>query len=180
MGYVRPDPGPTLKRRIWNYLHWNLGRVTILAAWACVYLGIYVYHNGIYKASYKEWLVPVAVVMGILVIGDAVLRLIAPAPPPAQQDAKQVRIHAHACVHTCVGAGSPYTAGGDSPIAARGSPLVAGGGLAGWEGRAVSLGAAAGVVQCVCLERGGGHAQCNLGRKYLVWRLLAMQNLFSA
>lgn len=77
MGFIRPDPSSS-KRKYWNWLHWNWGRLTILAAWTSTYLGIYVYHNGIFKASYKEWLVPVTVVMGVMLLADIVLRLLAP------------------------------------------------------------------------------------------------------
>ncbi|KAG2434545.1 hypothetical protein HYH02_012212 [Chlamydomonas schloesseri] len=77
VGHVRPDP--THRRRwIWNLLHHNLGRGTVLLAWANVYIGIYMAHTG-FQASYAAWAAPIASVMGLLAITDLVLRLAAPA-----------------------------------------------------------------------------------------------------
>ncbi|KAG2423651.1 hypothetical protein HXX76_015168 [Chlamydomonas incerta] len=86
VGHVRPDP--THRRRaLWNLVHHNLGRCTVLLAWANVYIGIYMAHTG-FQASYAAWAAPIASVMGLLVIADVVLRLAAPAAPPTAYKAE--------------------------------------------------------------------------------------------
>ncbi|KXZ51832.1 hypothetical protein GPECTOR_11g271 [Gonium pectorale] len=90
---ARPDPSSP-KRRVWNLLHHWLGRSVILLAWANVYIGIYAYHSSQWQASYREWVTPIAVVMGTLVLADLALRLAAPggkdAAAPARGDAYHV------------------------------------------------------------------------------------------
>ncbi|GIL63771.1 hypothetical protein Vafri_17775 [Volvox africanus] len=71
--YIRPDPGAK-KRGLWNLVHHNLGRLTILLAWANVYIGIYIAHTD-FGASYTPWITPIAIVMGLLLITTLVLRL---------------------------------------------------------------------------------------------------------
>ena len=73
--YIRPKPNASL-RPTWNFMHHNLGRLTILCAWATIYTGIYIAHAApIYKADLVSWLVPSAVVMGLMVVVDFVLTL---------------------------------------------------------------------------------------------------------
>ncbi|KXZ51833.1 hypothetical protein GPECTOR_11g272 [Gonium pectorale] len=79
---ARPDPSSP-KRRLWYLLHHTLGRSVILLAWANVYIGIYAYHSSQWQASYREWVTPIAVVMGALVLVDLALRAFAPAHDPA-------------------------------------------------------------------------------------------------
>ncbi len=67
LAYLRPAPDHS-RRGLWNLLHHNLGRVTVLLAWANVYIGIAAYHND-FGESYIPWIVPIAVVMGLLVSG---------------------------------------------------------------------------------------------------------------
>lgn len=76
LGFVRPTPDHS-KRWLWNLLHHNLGRAAVLLAWANVYIGIYLYHAG-YESEmrYVEWITPIAVVMGLLVLTDVALRLV--------------------------------------------------------------------------------------------------------
>ncbi|GIL79060.1 hypothetical protein Vretimale_45 [Volvox reticuliferus] len=74
--YIRPDPNSE-KRGLWNLVHHNLGRLTILLAWANVYIGIYLAHTS-WGASYTEWVTPIAIVMGLLLITTLVLRLLGP------------------------------------------------------------------------------------------------------
>jgi len=74
--FIRPAPDAP-QRKYWNMMHHYLGRLTIVVAWTAVYLGIYIFHEAPnYQASYTQWLVPVAVVMGTLVIVDIVLTLL--------------------------------------------------------------------------------------------------------
>ncbi|GLI65943.1 hypothetical protein VaNZ11_009624 [Volvox africanus] len=73
VAYIRPDPGAK-RRGLWNLVHHNLGRITILLAWANVYIGIYLAHTG-WGASYTEWVTPIAIVMGLLVLLDIALRI---------------------------------------------------------------------------------------------------------
>jgi hypothetical protein len=69
-------------------MHHNLGRVTMLSAWVTIYLGVYMAHGSpAYKSSYAAWLVPIAVVMGTMVVVDVLLsckrqRLAADSPTP--------------------------------------------------------------------------------------------------
>lgn len=44
VGFVRPSPTGRI-RPFWNVLHHNLGRVTVLSAWATLYMGIYMAHT---------------------------------------------------------------------------------------------------------------------------------------
>ncbi|GIL79077.1 hypothetical protein Vretimale_27 [Volvox reticuliferus] len=73
LGFVRPSPEHA-RRGLWNLVHHNLGRLTILLAWANVYIGIYLAHTS-WGASYTEWVTPIAIVMGLLVLLDVALRI---------------------------------------------------------------------------------------------------------
>ena len=75
LGFVRPNPKAD-QRPMWNLVHHNLGRVTLCAAWTTIYLGIYLAHTSpSYLFSYSQWLAPVVVVMGFMVILDITLSL---------------------------------------------------------------------------------------------------------
>jgi hypothetical protein len=75
-------------REGWNHLHHWLGRLTIISAWATIYLGIYMAHGSIaYNASLAIWLSPVVAMMGSLALADITLSIMAsfrniPAPGP--------------------------------------------------------------------------------------------------
>ena len=76
LGFIRPTPTASI-RTYWNLAHHNLGRVTVLSAWTTVYLGIYIAHGSpTYELEYNQWLVPVAVVMGCMVLADIVLSIL--------------------------------------------------------------------------------------------------------
>ena len=75
LGFVRPKPGGNI-RPFWNAVHHNLGRLTIISAWATLYIGIYMAHESLtYESSYLYWLTPCVAVMGTLVLLDVVLTL---------------------------------------------------------------------------------------------------------
>ena len=75
LGFVRPKPGGNI-RPFWNAVHHNLGRLTIISAWATLYIGIYMAHESLtYQSSYLYWLTPCVAVMGALVLLDVVLTL---------------------------------------------------------------------------------------------------------
>ena len=75
VGFVRPKPG-SRPRPLWNILHHWLGRLTIFSAWVTVYMGIYMAHTSLtYQASYITWMVPIASVMGCVVLADAILSI---------------------------------------------------------------------------------------------------------
>ncbi|KAG1665215.1 hypothetical protein FOA52_002617 [Chlamydomonas sp. UWO 241] len=77
VGFVRPAPDSLKLRPAWNFLHHNLGRLSILVAWATIYLGIYIAHGSqTYAYSYNVWIVAMAVVMGTLVLTDVVLTVL--------------------------------------------------------------------------------------------------------
>ncbi|GFR42661.1 hypothetical protein Agub_g3598 [Astrephomene gubernaculifera] len=88
LGYVRPDPSHP-KRGLWNLMHHYLGRAVVLLAWANVYIGIYIYHVSEFEAKYKEWITPIAIVMGLLALLEIVLRVAAPPSSTKQQPASQ-------------------------------------------------------------------------------------------
>ncbi|KAG1674684.1 hypothetical protein FOA52_007208 [Chlamydomonas sp. UWO 241] len=74
IGFVRPAPDNEKLRPTWTLLHHNLGRLSILVAWATIYLGIVIAHGSpTYGYSYSVWIVAMAVVMGSLVATDIVL-----------------------------------------------------------------------------------------------------------
>ena len=51
IGFVRPSPTSNI-RPFWNAVHHNLGRLTIVSAWATLYMGIYMAHESLtYQAS---------------------------------------------------------------------------------------------------------------------------------
>lgn len=79
LGFIRPDIKAKF-RPVWNHFHWNLGRATILLAWANVLLGVYVYHTSAYQAPLAAWMAPVAAVMGVLLIIHVVLLIMRPKP----------------------------------------------------------------------------------------------------
>lgn len=75
VGFIRPRPGAGLRSK-WNFLHHNLGRLTLLSSWATVYTGVYMAHESLtYQATYTDWLVPIIVVMATLVLLDIGLSL---------------------------------------------------------------------------------------------------------
>ena len=48
---MRPSPTGSI-RPFWNFLHHNLGRITVLSAWATLYMGIYMAHTSVsYQVS---------------------------------------------------------------------------------------------------------------------------------
>jgi hypothetical protein len=75
LGFVRPKPDAVI-RPVWNSVHHNLGRVTILSAWVTIYLGVYMAHGDLdYQSDYVTWLCPITACMGTLVLVDVVLTL---------------------------------------------------------------------------------------------------------
>jgi hypothetical protein len=61
VGFVRPAPDAKI-RGTWNLVHHNLGRVSILASWVTIYLGIYIAHGSrTFNYSYSVWIVAMAV-----------------------------------------------------------------------------------------------------------------------
>ena len=70
VGFVRPKPDSSM-RKGWNHLHHWLGRLTILSSWVVVYTGVYIAHESVaYQSSYSSWLIPIALVMGAIVLAD--------------------------------------------------------------------------------------------------------------
>ena len=86
LGFIRPAPTAT-RRPFWNLAHHNLGRVTLLAAWTVLYLGVYIAHGG-YNFSYAAWLAPITVVMGGMVLMDVTLSLLRPRFADTSPDAE--------------------------------------------------------------------------------------------
>ena len=86
LGFIRPAPTAT-RRPFWNLAHHNLGRVTLLAAWTVLYLGVYIAHGG-YNFSYAAWLAPITVVMGGMVLLDVTLSLLRPRFADTSPDAE--------------------------------------------------------------------------------------------
>lgn len=75
-GVLRPNLHSTV-RRYWNLLHWNLGRLVILAAWANIFIGIYLFKNSIYAGrSDKVWLGPVIASIATIFAVHVVLSLL--------------------------------------------------------------------------------------------------------
>ncbi|GAX80927.1 hypothetical protein CEUSTIGMA_g8362.t1 [Chlamydomonas eustigma] len=78
LGFIRPNPTSHIRPK-WNLLHQWLGRVTILAAWTTVYLGVYMAHESpVFQLSYVTWLVPITTVMGLLVLLEGCLTVLRP------------------------------------------------------------------------------------------------------
>ncbi|KAJ9521321.1 hypothetical protein QJQ45_001182 [Haematococcus lacustris] len=88
---ARPAPSSP-RRALWDLVHHNWGRVTLLLAWANCFLGIVYYVRGWGALDWTEarlltaWLVPPAVVLFLLVITDVVLTVKVPRPPPKSVD----------------------------------------------------------------------------------------------
>ncbi|EFJ42468.1 hypothetical protein VOLCADRAFT_121535 [Volvox carteri f. nagariensis] len=76
LAYIRPDPDHP-RRGLWNLIHHNLGRATILLAWANVYIGIVIYHTD-FGEVYAPWIAPISIVMGVLLLATVVLRFVGP------------------------------------------------------------------------------------------------------
>ena len=75
-GFVRPHPGPGPLRSLWTIFHHWLGRLAIACSWVVVLLGIYIGHSfTAYLLDYRQWLIPMAVIMGIWVLLDIVLSI---------------------------------------------------------------------------------------------------------
>ncbi len=72
--FIRPAPS-TPRRPLWNVLHHNLGRATVLLSWATVFLGVYLGHEQ-YDQPLVVWLGPLVGVLGTLVGLDVVLTLV--------------------------------------------------------------------------------------------------------
>jgi hypothetical protein len=54
LGVIRPAPDAKHRPK-WNMAHHFLGRITLLSAWACIYLGIYIGHGSLtYKLDYVQ------------------------------------------------------------------------------------------------------------------------------
>jgi hypothetical protein len=83
VAFLRPDPGTWLRETLWNPIHKTGGRAITLTAWAAVVTGIIVHHESLYRAPIVPWIVPLAVVMGLMLLGDSVLRDIGAKRPPA-------------------------------------------------------------------------------------------------
>ncbi|KAL6755510.1 hypothetical protein V8C86DRAFT_2676230 [Haematococcus lacustris] len=88
---ARPAPSSP-RRALWDLVHHNWGRVTLLLAWANCFLGIVYYVRGWGALDWTEdrlltaWLVPPAAVLFLLVITDVVLTVKVPRPPPKSVD----------------------------------------------------------------------------------------------
>lgn len=63
-GGVRPDPGAP-RRRLWTFLHANLGRVAALLAWACTGLGVFLAVTR-YSQDLTVWAAPLAATLALL------------------------------------------------------------------------------------------------------------------
>ncbi|KAG2484406.1 hypothetical protein HYH03_016820 [Edaphochlamys debaryana] len=74
VAFVRPDPGTMLRNRLWNPLHFNLGRACTLLAWATCLVGAAVHADSIYRAPIAAWVAPLGAVMGVLLLTDWALR----------------------------------------------------------------------------------------------------------
>lgn len=74
-GFARPAVDSP-NRPYFTHGHRWWGRVTTVAAWTTCYLGISMFHNGIYAASLTDWIVPVAVSMGFIVLLDVIFTLV--------------------------------------------------------------------------------------------------------
>ncbi|KAG2431514.1 hypothetical protein HXX76_009528 [Chlamydomonas incerta] len=87
-GGVRPDPGAP-RRKLWTFLHANLGRVATLLAWACTGLGVYLAVTR-YSQDLTVWAAPLAATLALLLGAElgltAAAALVAEAayaaPPP--------------------------------------------------------------------------------------------------
>lgn len=74
-GLLRPGLDHRL-RPAWSLLHVWIGRASILAGIANVYIGIYVYRNySLYIVKYMPWVVPVTASLGIILMMYIVLVL---------------------------------------------------------------------------------------------------------
>ncbi len=74
-GFFRPALD-SLARNYFNLGHRWLGRITIVMAWVVIYLGISLYHTGIFKTSLIPWITPVAMSMGVIVLLDIILTVV--------------------------------------------------------------------------------------------------------
>lgn len=72
--FIRPAPSAP-RRPMWNMLHHNLGRATVLLSWATVFLGVYLGHEQ-YDQPLTAWLGPLVAVLATLVFLDVVLTLV--------------------------------------------------------------------------------------------------------
>ncbi len=75
-GFLRP-PLDSKFRPAFTHGHRWAGRITIFASWAVIYLGIYLYHTGVFQASLLQWVIPVAVSMGVMLLLDLGLTIAA-------------------------------------------------------------------------------------------------------
>lgn len=69
--FVRPAPDAA-SRPAWNVLHHNLGRLTLVVAWATLYMGVYLVHTALGQ-SLAAWLAPLVGTLGLLVGADVAL-----------------------------------------------------------------------------------------------------------
>lgn len=70
----RPPPDGKL-RWAFEKIHTWWGRFTVLSAWVNIYLGIWLYHKGVYAAELRIWLVPVSTVLVSIIILDLLLSI---------------------------------------------------------------------------------------------------------
>lgn len=69
--FIRPAPG-TPRRRYWNMLHLNLGRTTVLLAWACSYVGMFLYYTATLQNP-APWIAAFTACLACVVAAVAVL-----------------------------------------------------------------------------------------------------------
>lgn len=71
----RPRPDSPHRTQYALLVAW-LGRVILVTAWVSVYLGIALYHKGVYQADLKAWIIPVTTVLGVILIFDLSLTIL--------------------------------------------------------------------------------------------------------
>ncbi|KAG2448001.1 hypothetical protein HYH02_007029 [Chlamydomonas schloesseri] len=151
---TRPAPDAGLRRRVWEWAHWVIGRCLIGLAWAQVIIGAHV-AAGEGIGRFWQWAGPMVGMMAALVIADMALRVAGwrwrePATPldklSAATDADADRTEKQPYVE--VGKG----AGGSGDFGASGAQAAAGG--AGAAGGERGLG-----EPLVGLGRGTGHGR---------------------
>ncbi|EFJ45271.1 hypothetical protein VOLCADRAFT_121209 [Volvox carteri f. nagariensis] len=74
LAFVRPDPGTKMREFVWNPVHKLGGRACTLVAWCAVLTGIVLHRDMVYRGPVVPWVVPVAIVMGLILLVDSWLR----------------------------------------------------------------------------------------------------------
>ncbi|KAF6250602.1 hypothetical protein COO60DRAFT_1629545 [Scenedesmus sp. NREL 46B-D3] len=83
---LRPSPGSRL-RGGWNAVHHNAGRLAVLLAWVNIWLGVAFWHqDGAMTNGLLAWVVPLAVVQGLLLIAYVVGLMRKPRHVPAAEE----------------------------------------------------------------------------------------------